>query len=285
MTPPEILSGAGLGLRIPHINQILSSKDDPRIQNIRWFEVLVDNWLVDGGYNRRALTAIAERFPLVFHGVGLSIGGDHPIDYEYLKKIKTLKAETGAVWYSEHLSFSGNQTIRVPDLLPLPFTTETAEYVAKRIVQVQDFLGEQILIENISSYVSASNNEMSEGEFIHYIAKAADCFLLLDLNNAHVNSVNFDTPLASFIDQIPAERVKQIHLAGAEDKGSFLLDAHNHPVAKPVWDLFSTYIAKHGHIPTMIEWDSDLPDFETLMSEREKIEDVYTHDVKKVEMA
>ncbi|MBL4814648.1 MAG: DUF692 domain-containing protein [Shewanella sp.] len=258
------LSGAGIGLRLPHVQQILADDET----SIPWLEVLVDNWLVEGGLNKHMLEAIAERYPLVLHSVGLSLGGPNPIDLSYLQQVKALKQQTGALWYSEHASFSGNASLKVPDLLPLPYTQEAVEHLSRRIMQVQDFMGERILLENVSTYVSCQFNEMTEGEFIAAVAQEADCYLLLDINNAFVTSKNLNQDMQAFMEVIPVERVKQIHLAGFHDKGDYLLDAHNHPVDERVWQAFKQFIAQNGHIPSMIEWDSDLPSLERLLAER-----------------
>ncbi len=266
------LNGAGIGLRIPHVQQILAADET----NIPWFEVLADNWLVEGGLNKQMLEAIAERYPLVLHSVGLSLGGLSAIDMSYLARIKDLKESTGALWYSEHASFSGNGEYKVPDLLPLPYTTEAVKHLSQRIIQVQEFMGERILLENVSTYVSCQFNELTEGEFLAAVAQEADCYLLLDINNAYVTAKNLNQNMQAFMDVIPVERVKQIHLAGFHDKGDFLLDAHNHPVDREVWHAFEHFIAKNGAIPSMIEWDNDLPPLERLLAERDIAANILT---------
>ncbi|GGI87323.1 UPF0276 protein [Shewanella hanedai] len=258
------LAGAGIGLRLPHVQQILAAGET----DIPWFEVLVDNWLIEGGLNKKMLLAMSERYPLVLHSVGLSLGGQPLLDFDYLQQIKILKQETGALWYSEHASFSGNAQLTVPDLLPLPYTEEAVSHLSQRIIQVQDFMGERILLENVSTYLSCQFNEMTEGEFIAAVAKEADCYLLLDINNAYVTAKNLDQSMQAFMDVIPVERVKQIHLAGFHDKGDFLLDAHNHPVDEKVWQAFECFVAQNGPIPSMIEWDNNLPPLERLLQER-----------------
>ncbi|MCL1147780.1 DUF692 domain-containing protein [Shewanella marinintestina] len=259
------ISGAGIGLRLPHAQQLLA---DESIE-VPWLEVLADNWLVAGGLNQHLLQAVSERFPIVLHSVGLSLGGPNPLDVNYLQQIKTLKQQTGAHWYSEHASFSGNETYKVADLLPLPYTQEAVMHISQRIRQTQDFMGERILLENVSTYMSCRYNELSEGEFIAAIAAEADCYLLLDINNAFVTSVNLQQSMSSFLQTIPIERVKQIHLAGFHDKGDYLLDAHNHPIDPKVWAVFKSYINQHGAIPSMIEWDSDLPTLARLLQEQQ----------------
>lgn len=263
------IAGAGMGLRIPHAATMLDNETD-----IPWVELLADNWLAEGGINRYLLDAITERYPCVLHGVCLSLGAIDPLDFAYLAKIKRLKQQTGAVWYSEHCSFSVHDGLQIPDLLPLPYTSEAVTHISSRIRQVQDFLGEQILLENVSSYLSQSQPEMSEGEFLAAVATETDCDLLLDINNAYVSEFNNQQSCVDLLSALPPERVRQIHLAGYENKGNFLLDAHNNPVSEPVWQHFKAYIAEHGAIPTMIEWDNDLPDFARLHQEQQRIQNI-----------
>ncbi|WP_394204289.1 DUF692 domain-containing protein [Shewanella waksmanii] len=262
------IQGAGIGLRLPHAQQVLAQSQ----LVAPWFELLVDNWLVEGGVNVYLLDAIAERYPLVLHGVGLSLGGAQPLDFDYLHRIKALKQRCGAVWYSEHACFCSDGHVQVPDLLPMPYTEEAVQYMAERISQVQDFLGERLLLENVSTYLQYPSNEMSEGQFLSAVANEADCLLLLDINNAYVTSSNLEQSLAQFLAEIDHTKVKQIHLAGFEDKGDYLLDAHNHPVALPVWQAFSNYINQHGPVASMIEWDNDLPSLTQLLAERQQAE-------------
>jgi len=262
---PETVQGAGVGLRTPHVSEILQDKP-----NIPWFEILADNWMASGGLNPALLEAVCDEYPTVLHGVGLSLGAIDPIDLDYLANIKALKQSTGALWYSEHCSFSVHKGQHIPDLLPLPFTTEAARHISDRIIQVQGFLGERILLENVSSYIQSKDNEMTEAEFISTVADLADCYLLLDINNCYVTELNNQESSRVFLETIPIERVKQIHLAGYEIKENYLLDAHNNPVCDTVWTLFEDFVAKHGSIPTLIEWDHDIPDLAVLLQEQEK---------------
>lgn len=258
-----LIHGAGVGLRTPHARELLENQVD-----VPWLEVLADNWLASGGLNRDWVMAISERYPTVLHGVGLSLGAIDPLDFDYLAKIKAFKAEIGAAWYSEHCSFSMHNATYMPDLIPLPYTDEAVRHISQRIKQVQDFLGEQMLLENVSSYLSSSDNQLSEGEFIAVIAEEADCHLLLDINNCYVSEVNNQADSQAFLETIPVDRVKQIHLAGFEDKGHYLLDAHNHPVSDEVWQLYANFIQRHGAIPTLIEWDHDVPPLKQLLAEQ-----------------
>lgn len=274
--PNSGIAGAGIGLRTPHVQQILADES----LEIPWLEVLADNWLVEGGLNQHLLMCISERFPLVFHSVGLSLGGTNTLDADYLNKIKSLKQACGGHWYSEHASFSGNNDFKVADLLPLPYTDEAVMHISRRIQQTQDLLGERMLLENVSTYMSCKHNELSEGEFIAAIAEEADCYLLLDINNAFVTSVNLNQQLQDFLDDVPAKRVKQIHLAGFHQKDDYLLDAHNHPVDPLVWQAYQNYIQLNGNIPTMIEWDSEIPTLERLLQERQIAADMLQFNAK-----
>lgn len=276
--PNSGIAGAGIGLRTPHVQQILA---DESIE-IPWLEVLADNWLVEGGLNQHLLMRISERFPLVFHSVGLSLGGANRLDVDYLNKIKSLKQACGGHWYSEHASFSGNDDFKVADLLPLPYTDEAVMHISNRIKQTQDLLGERMLLENVSTYMSCQYNELTEGEFIAAIAEEADCYLLLDINNAFVTSVNLDQQLPAFLSAVPADRVKQIHLAGFHQKDDYLLDAHNHPVDPQVWQAYQNYIQLNGNIPTMIEWDSEIPTLDRLLQERQIAADMLQLNAKSV---
>ena len=267
--PLNGIKGAGVGLRTPHVAEILQKKP-----NISWFEILADNWLAPGGLNSALLEAVCEACPTVLHGVGLSLGAIDPIDKAYLAQIKKLQQTTGALWYSEHCSFSVHNGQHIPDLLPLPFTAEAVSHISERIQQVQDFLGERILLENVSSYIQSKDNEMTEAEFITAVAETADCYLLLDINNCYVTEFNNQESSRTFLETIPVERVKQIHLAGHEIKDSYLLDAHNNPVCDAVWTLFQDFVETHGSFPTLIEWDHDIPEFAVLLEEQQKAQQI-----------
>lgn len=268
---------AGIGLRSQHINQIL----DNEIQ-VPWFELLVDNWLANGGLIRRYLDAIAERYPITLHGVGLSLGGTEPLNFEYLQKIKNTLERTDALWYSEHLCFSQLQSHFSHDLLPLPYTEEAIKHVVNRIQQVQDFMGRELLIENVSAYLEYQHSAISESEFIAEIAEAADCHLILDANNFYVNQINHQHDALVEINKLPHDRVKEIHLAGFANKGEYVIDAHNNPVAQGVWDLYEETLKLTGPVPTLIEWDNDLPELEILLAEKDKAQDYLNTQLSKV---
>lgn len=269
----SITGKAGIGLRADHIDQLLElalNKESNAEQDIPWVELLVDNWLADGGLTQHYLDAISQHYPLTLHGVGLSLGGTEALNLNYLEKIKSTLQRTHALWYSEHLCFSQLGSYFSHDLLPLPYTDESVQHVVKRIEQVQDFLGCQLIIENVSTYLSYKESSLSEGEFISALAAESGCGLLLDVNNFYVNQVNHQINAFDEILKLPLDRIKEIHLAGFTDKGDYLIDSHNNPVADEVWALYEQTLQRTGNIPTLIEWDSDIPDLGVLLAERNK---------------
>src|SRR5580700_6008879 len=254
--------GFGLGLRAEHYEAVL--QDRPRID---WFEVLSENYLVPGGKPLHYLDRIRERYPMVMHGVSLSIGGTDPVDLEYLRMVRALAARIEPHWISDHLCWTGVDGRNLHDLLPLPYTEEALRSVAARVGQVQDALGRQILLENVSSYLTFHASEMSEWEFLREVAQRADCAILLDINNIYVSSVNHGFDPLTYLQAIPADRVRQFHLAGHSDLGGHLIDTHDHPIVEPVWDLYCAAVARFGAVPTMIERDDNIPDLSELVAE------------------
>lgn len=218
------------------------------------------------------LDAICERYPVTLHGVNLSLGGTAPLDMGYLKRLKRLMKRTNAAWLSEHACFSRNANHQSHNLLPLPYTEEAVTHLATRIIQVQDFLGEQILLENVSAYLQYNGSEMSEGNFLAEVANQSDCLLLLDINNAFVSAENLDGNTKQFILELPRHRIKEIHLAGFTDKGDYLLDSHSQPVSETVWQLYEWVMERIPDTCTLIEWDSDIPELEILTAEAIKAE-------------
>lgn len=270
----NITASAGIGLRAPHIESILRQDQEPG-QAIPWLELLVDNWLAAGGFSRHYLLALAERYPLTLHGVGLSLAGIEPLDLEYLAKIRTVMRETDALWYSEHLCFSQLGFSQLAshfshDLLPVPYTEALISHLSTRISQVQDFLGVPLLVENVSSYVTYKQSTLSEGAFINELVANTGCELLLDVNNFYVNQVNHGQDALTEIRLLPHKAIKEIHLAGYADKGRYLIDAHNTPVSDAVWDLYTETLQLTGTVATLIEWDNDIPPLDILLQERSK---------------
>jgi uncharacterized protein len=258
----KTLAGFGLGLRTPHYEAILA---EPHA--IDWLEVITENYLVPGGKPLDYLERIRERFPMVMHGVSLSIGSTDPIDFDYLAAVKALAARIEPHWISDHLCWTGIEGRNVHDLLPLPYTEEALALVVARVGQVQDALGRQILLENVSSYLTFHASEMSEWEFLREVAQRADCAVLLDINNIHVSSINHGFDPLAYLKAIPKERVRQFHLAGHSDLGGHLIDTHDHPIVQPVWDLYCAAVAHFGEVPTMIERDDNIPELGELVAE------------------
>ena len=258
--PPYL--GFGLGLRTEHYNDILETKP-----NVDWFEALSENYMIPGGKPLDYLDKIRANYPVVMHGVSLSIGSTTDLDKEYLRELKKLADRIQPAWISDHLCWTGVHGQNIHDLLPLPYTMETAKHVAERVKIVQDYLGRQILLENVSSYASYVDSSMTEWAFISEIAERADCLLLLDVNNIYVSSYNHQFDAKTFIDGVPAKRVQQIHLAGHQNNGDYIIDTHDAPVIDPVWDLYEYAIARFGQISTMIERDDKMPALEVLVDE------------------
>lgn len=257
--------GFGLGLRTDHYETIIAEKPP-----IDWFEIITENYLVPGGKPLHYLEKIREHYPMVMHGVSLSIGSNDPLDQHYLSQVKALAKEVQPHWISDHLCWTGVHGKNTHDLLPLPYTEETIYHVASRIRQVQDFLGQRILIENVSSYITYKKSTLTEWEFLKAISEQADCFILLDVNNVHVSSVNHEFNPLTYINALPSERIHQIHLAGHSDMGSFIIDTHDNAVIDSVWNLYEATIRRHGKISTMIERDDNIPELSVLIKELEQ---------------
>jgi uncharacterized protein len=254
--------GFGLGLRVTHYEAILATHPP-----VDWFEVLTENYLVPGGRPLHYLTRIRERYPLAMHGVSLSIGSSAPLDREYLRQLKALAQRIEPAWISDHLCWTGVAGRNTHDLLPLPYTEEALASVVERVRAVQDFLGRRILLENVSSYVAFGDSHLTEWQFLGEIARRADCLILLDVNNIYVSAVNHEFDPLEYLSAIPAERVQQIHLAGHEDHGDYLIDTHDHPVPDPVWELYASAVRRFGAVSTMIERDDRIPPLEELCAE------------------
>jgi uncharacterized protein (UPF0276 family) len=257
--------GHGIGLRTCHYREVL--EQHPRVD---WFEVISENFMVPGGNPRRVLREVRARYPVVMHGVSLSIGSTDPLDPRYLDELAQLAAEVEPAWVSDHLCWGSFGGRHAHDLLPLPYTEEALAHVADRVLAVQDKLKRQILIENVSSYVSYRHSTMREHEFLAALCERTDCGLLLDVNNVFVSAHNHDFAPRDFLDGLPVGRVRQMHLAGHSVEGPLLLDTHDHEVCDGVWELYRHAVARFGRVSTLVEWDDHIPPLERVMEESAK---------------
>lgn len=260
---------AGIGLRAPHYRQILAQ---PAVAG--WLEVLIENYFGDGGQPLYFLEQVRQHYPVSFHGVGMSLGSADPLDLEHLRRLKSLVARFQPELVSEHLSWAALSGRHLNDLLPLPYTQEALDVVCDHVDQVQDCLGRQILMENISSYLQLRHSTMTEQAFISELVARTGCGILLDVNNLYVNANNHGIDPVRYIDEIPCEAVKEIHLAGFERVGALLIDTHGNRVADPVWQLYRTALARLGPIATLIEWDTDIPQLDVLLDEARKADEM-----------
>ena len=225
--------GFGLGLRTNHYVDVIEQKPD-----IDWFEIISENYMVAGGKPRYYLDAIKEHYPIVMHGVSMSIGSTDPLNMDYLRKLKTLIADVQPEWFSDHLCFTSVGGINSHDLLPMPYTEESLNHVVARIKQVQDFIGRPMLLENVSSYLTYKSDEMNEWQFYREVCEQADCKMLLDINNIYVSARNHDFNAMDYLQSLNPERIQQFHLAGHSDFGDYVVDTHDHDVPDPVWQLY-----------------------------------------------
>jgi uncharacterized protein (UPF0276 family) len=258
--PPAL--GFGLGLRPDHYETILSEK--PRVD---WFEIITENFLVSGGKPLYYLDRIRADYPMVMHGVSLSIGGTDPLNFNYLRQVKALAERIQPAWISDHLCWTGVNGVNLHDLLPLPYTEHAVQHIANRVKTVQDFLGRQILLENVSSYVSYAHSDMSEWEFINAVAERADCLILLDINNIYVSAYNHDFEPLLYLNQVTVDRVQQFHLAGHLNLGNLIIDTHGDSIIDPVWTLYQAALRRFGVVSTLIERDDNIPPFAQLLAE------------------
>jgi len=258
--------GFGLGLRPDHYERILADRP-----SLGFLEALTENYLIPGGKPLHYLDRIRALYPLVLHGVSLSIGASAPLNHDYLTALKALVARVQPAWISDHLCWTGVGGVNLHDLMPMPYTEEALAHLVPRIREVQDVLGQRILLENVSSYVGYAASEMTEWEFLASLSARADCLLLLDVNNVYVNSVNHKFDPDEFIRGVPAERVAQIHLAGHEVQDTFIIDTHDAPIADPVWALYRRTCARLGAVTTMIERDANIPPLDELLTELDMV--------------
>lgn len=265
------LLGAGLGLR----RSMLDMCADLSQQDLQFMEVAPENWMFVGGRYGKAFREYTERFPMALHGLSLNIGGTEPLDTEFLTNLKQFIRDHNCPCYSEHLTFCGDDG-HMYDLMPIPFTEEAVKYVANRVKQVQDILGQRIALEN-ASYYAAPQQEMSEIEFVNAVISESDCDLLLDVNNIYVNSINHRYDPYEYLAQLPVERATYIHVAGHFNEAEDLrVDTHGADVIDPVWDLLAAAYRQFGVLPTLLERDFNIPALPELMVEVDKIKTIQT---------
>jgi uncharacterized protein (UPF0276 family) len=270
--------GFGIGLRTEHYADVLNlplpqgeGRDEGEgSSTVDWFEAISENFMVPGGNPRRVLRAVRERWPVVLHGVSLSLGSVDPLSGRYLDELAALASEVEPAIVSDHLCWGGHGGKYAHDLLPLPFTEEALAHVAARVLRVQDRLKRPILVENVSSYLSFTASTMPEWEFLAALAARTDCGILLDVNNVFVSAHNHGFDPRAFIAGIPVGRVGQFHLAGHSTRAQLLLDTHDHPVRDEVWDLYRLAVRRFGRVPTLVEWDDRLPPLARVVEESQR---------------
>jgi uncharacterized protein len=253
---------AGLGLRSPHVRHVLDARPP-----IAWFEVHSENYFVDGGPALEGLERIRTCYPLALHGVGLSLGSSDALDMAHLAKLKRLASRIEPSAISEHLCWSAVDGRHYNDLLPLPYTEEALSHVCMRVDAVQSCLGRRILVENVSSYYAFPESTIPEADFVAAVARRTGCGLLLDVNNVYVNACNHGLDPDAYLAALPQAAVAEIHLAGFDASGPCVIDTHGAPVAAPVWALYDRAVERFGGVPTLIEWDTDIPGFHVLEQE------------------
>ena len=259
-TPPYL--GFGLGLRPQHYEDILSGNPD-----VDWFEVISENYMIPGGQPLRILDQIRERYPIVMHGVSLSIASTAPLDMEYLAGLKALADRVKPKWISDHLCWTGVHGVNLHDLLPVPYTQEALTHIVDRVNQVQDFLERRLTLENVSSYVTFGESEMSEWEFVSEVATGADCWLLFDVNNVYVSAYNHGFSTNDFLHGVPRNRIVQFHVAGHSHEDGHIVDTHDHPVCDEVWEFYREAVTHFGPVSTMIERDDNIPPLTEVVAE------------------
>ena len=269
--------GHGIGLRRPSADALLEP-DARKVLGVDFLEILVENYAPYGGRLKRLAEQAAEQYPIVLHGVGLSVGGPDPLDARYLESLNDLARRTGALWFTDHVCWSSGFGVEYHDLLPLPFTEEAASHVARRLREAQSRVCLPLGLENPSYYVKHPDAPLSEVEFLNALLEEADCGLLLDVNNVYVNARNHGYDPYAFIDALPAERVWQVHLAGHFDRGDVLIDTHGAAMTDDVLDLYRHTLRRTGGISTLFEWDNDLPPLSTVLVENDRAR-AAAHDV------
>jgi hypothetical protein len=262
-------SGHGFGLRTPHYAELRE-----RGTRSTWVEAITENFLGRGGRPAAVLERVRRDARVALHGVSLSIGGLDPLNEAYLTELAELRHRIDASWVSDHLCFGTFAGYHAHDLWPLPQTEEALQHVIERVVRVQERLGERILLENVSSYLEYRDSTLPEWQFVSEVAERADCYLLLDLNNVVVNAKNHGFSSTTYVESLPRERIRQLHLAGHTDLGTHAIDSHASVVPDVVWDLYRHVVRRFGALPTIVEWDEALPSLEELETECRKAADI-----------
>jgi uncharacterized protein (UPF0276 family) len=257
--------GIGVGLRVPHYNHILERKPV-----VDWFEIISENYMVDGGPPLATLDRILEQYRVVQHGVSMYFGSAEPLNREHLKRLKALARRTRTPWLTDHLCWGSVDGRYTHDLLPMPYTFEAAKITARKIRQVQDFVEVPVAVENVSSYAEFHISEMTEWEFLNEVVERADCGILLDVNNIYVSSRNHEFDPYEYLNAVEPGRVAQIHIAGHSKFEKYILDTHDHPVIDPVWRLYAHAIECFGPTATLLEWDDRIPPFDEVHAEARK---------------
>ncbi len=261
--------GYGLGLRPVYYDEILSSRP-----SVDWFEIISENYMIDGGRPLAILERIRADYPVVMHGVSMSLASTDPLDMDYLARLKALVERVEPAWVSDHVAWTGVHGLTLHDLLPIPYTRESLDHIVSRIQRVQDYLQRQLVVENASTYVSFIESEMCEQEFVREMAERADCLLLLDVNNVFVSGFNHGFDPLAFIDAIPVERVVQFHMAGHTNKETHRVDTHDQPICDEVWSLYEHARRRFGDVSAMIERDDNFPPFAELLDELQRMRDI-----------
>lgn len=254
--------GLGLGLRSKHFNYILENNPE-----VDWFEIISENFMDSGGRPRHVLRQVAERYPLVMHGVSMSIGSTDPVNFEYLDKLKALANEVNPLWISDHLCWTGLNGLNTHDLLPVVLNEESLKHICNRIDIIQDVLQRPVMFENPSTYLTFKQSTIPEWEFLRAMTEETGCGLLLDVNNVFVSSFNNEFDPVLYIHQLPHDRIVQMHIAGHQNCGNYIIDTHDRHVVPDVWKLFALAWKMTGGVATLLEWDSNIPDFETYHAE------------------
>lgn len=269
--------GLGVGLRSKHLQHVMQHGP-----GVDWFEIISENYLDNHGYSRYVLDQLAERLPIVMHGVSMSLGSCDPLNFDYLTKLKRLANEIQPLWISDHLCWTGMAGVNTHDLLPLPLTEESYNHFVSRLKQVQDFLERPVIIENPSSYLQYQHSTIDEWDFLAALSEESGCGLLLDVNNVYVSSYNHGFDPEIYMKRLPRHRIVQIHLAGPTHCGDYLIDTHDHPVPSRVWQLYALAHELTGGVSTLLEWDANIPDYPELLVELAKVKQVIAGKIPEV---